>query len=313
MSMQPRSIAPISIAIAGLGKIARDAHLPAIAASADFSLCATASPDGASAGVPAYPALDALLIAHPGVAAVAVCTPPQVRRQVAMAAIAAGKHVLLEKPPAATLAEAEALVDAARQAGITLFAAWHSRFAAGVEPARRWLADKAIRRVTLTWKEDIRHWHPGQDWILAPGGMGVFDPAINALSIATAILPRFHVATARLAVPQGRHAPLAGELVFGGLPGPFTADLDFLQNGPQSWNITVETDQGTLALSLGGAELTIDGVRQALDDTGEYPALYAHFARLVRAGASEVDVRPLQLVADAFMLAETHQTAPFDW
>ncbi|MDE2595439.1 MAG: Gfo/Idh/MocA family oxidoreductase [Sphingomonadales bacterium] len=306
--------APIRIAIAGLGKIARDAHLPALAASADFTLVATASPDGAAAAdVPAYTALGAMLAAEPGIEAVAVCTPPQVRRAVAMEAIAAGKNVLLEKPPAATLAEAEALIEAARAAGVTLFAAWHSRYAPAVEPARAWLAGKAIRRVSLAWKEDIRHWHPGQDWILAPGGMGVFDPAINALSIATALLPRFHVASARLAVPEGRHAPLAGSLLFGGLAGPFTAELDFLQTGPQSWDIAIETDQGTITLSLGGARLAVDGVEQVLGDAAEYPPLYARFARLIRTRASEVDLRPLQLVADAFMVAEVEKTAPFAW
>ena len=305
--------APIRIAIAGLGKIARDQHVPAIAESEAFTLVATASPDGAEAGVPAYRALPALLAAHPEVDAVAICTPPQVRREVAMAAIAAGKHVLLEKPPAATLAEVDALIQAAQAHGVSLFAAWHSRFAPAVAPARRWLNGKAIRRVSLHWKEDIRHWHPGQDWILAPGGMGVFDPAINALSIATAILPSFHVASARLAVPQGRHAPIAGALQFGGLAGPFVAELDFLQTGPQSWDIIVETDAGTLALALGGSTLAIDGKAIALDEAGEYPSLYALFAELVHAGASEVDARPLQLVADAFMLAETETAPAFDW
>ena len=43
----------------------------------------------------------------------AICTPPQVRHRIAREALAAGKHVLLEKPPAATLSELEDLKDAA--------------------------------------------------------------------------------------------------------------------------------------------------------------------------------------------------------
>ncbi|MCE3519525.1 gfo/Idh/MocA family oxidoreductase, partial [Escherichia coli] len=68
-------------------------------------------------------------------------------------AIANGWHVFLEKPPGATLAEVEALRVAAEAKGISLFASWHSRYAPGVEPARRWLADKTLRNVTITWRE----------------------------------------------------------------------------------------------------------------------------------------------------------------
>jgi D-galactose 1-dehydrogenase len=42
----------------------------------------------------------------------------------------------------------------------------------------------------VEWKEDVRQWHPGQQWIWQPGGLGVFDPGINALSIVTWMLPR---------------------------------------------------------------------------------------------------------------------------
>jgi hypothetical protein len=43
--------------------------------------------------------------------------------------------------------------------------------------------------VEIVWHEDVRKWHPGQQWIWEPGGFGVFDPGINALSIATRIFP----------------------------------------------------------------------------------------------------------------------------
>ena len=98
------------------------------------------------------------------------------------AALSAGKHVLLEKPPAATVSELVDLQRRSTAAGLTLFATWHSQFNAGVEEARRQLAGRQIRRLEVTWKEDVRHWHPGQAWIWEPGGFGVFDPGINALS-----------------------------------------------------------------------------------------------------------------------------------
>src|SRR3546814_4182786 len=88
---------------------------------------------------------------------------------------------MLEKPPGATLSEVHALEALARKQGRTLFATWHSREAAAVEPARALLATRKIRSVRVEWKEDVRHWHPGQAWIWEPGGLGVFDPGINAL------------------------------------------------------------------------------------------------------------------------------------
>jgi D-galactose 1-dehydrogenase len=294
---------PIRVAVIGIGKIARDQHLPSIAADPDFVLAATMSPHGAGVdGVPHFRDLDALFADGSPVDAVALCSPPQVRYDLAARAIAAGVHVFLEKPPGATLAEVAALDEQAQAKSVTLFASWHSRYAAGVEPARAWLADKRIDRVAITWREDVRHWHPGQAWIWEPGGLGVFDPGINALSIATHILPRpFFLASGTLSMPANRAAPIAADLRFRDADGvPITMDLDWRQTGPQSWDILVETDAGTCLLSNGGAVLTLpDGKRESEDR--EYPALYARFAALIRDGASDVDTAPFRLVADAFL------------
>jgi L-arabinose 1- dehydrogenase len=82
------------------------------------------------------------------------------------------------------------LAELAKEHGRSLFASWHSRYAPGVETARTWLTARVIKSVQVLWKEDVRKWHPNQDWIWQPGGLGVFDPGINALSIMTRILPR---------------------------------------------------------------------------------------------------------------------------
>ena len=206
----------------------------------------------------------------------------------------------------------------AERSGTTLFAAWHSRYAAAVEPARRWLEGRAVRSARITWREDVRKWHPGQDWIFEPGGFGVFDPGINALSIATHILSRpFFVTEARLEVPANRGAPIAAQLSMRDNAGAAIAmDLDFLQQGPQSWDIAVETDDGTLVLSEGGGKLAVDGASGAAGDDalhGEYPSLYARFAELLASGTSDVDVAPLRLVADAFLRGRFVAVDTFDW
>jgi len=294
---------PIRIAVVGMGKIARDQHLPAIAGNPAFSLAATVSPrDSGVDGIPHHRSLDDLLAEGPAVDAVALCTPPQVRYGLASAALAKGVHVFLEKPPGATLAEVHALANQADRVGATLFASWHSRFAAGVAPARAWLAERRIDSVQVTWREDVRVWHPGQAWIWEPGGLGVFDPGINALSIITHILPRpFFLADAKLEIPENRAAPIAADLTFRDTAGaPIHMDLDWRQTGPQSWDIVVETDAGTLKLSQGGAVLTLPSETLHAEDM-EYPGLYARFATLIRGGRSDADVSPLTMVADAFL------------
>lgn len=297
---------PVRIGIVGLGKIARDQHLPAIDADEGFELRATASPDGGLAGVPGHATL-AEMIAAGGIDAVAICTPPAVRYALACEAIAAGLHVMLEKPPAATLSEAQDIAARAAARGVTLFAAWHSRHAAGVAGAKARLAGRRIDSVAIAWKEDIRRWHPGQEWILGPGGFGVFDPAINALSILTGIFPgAIVVERAQVTIPRGRAAPLAAAMAMRLANGaPVQADLDFLQTGPQTWTIAVETDAGTLVLADGGARL----IGEEASENREYPGLYARFGELIAAGASDMDVRPLQLVADAWLVAD-HQIGP---
>jgi D-galactose 1-dehydrogenase len=239
--------------------------------------------------------------------------PPVPRFDFAEAALLAGRHVMLEKPPGATLAEVHALQALALDRGLTLFATWHSRMAEAVAPATDWLKDKVIREAHITWREDVRKWHPGQDWVFQPGGMGVFDPGINALSILTEILPRpVHLTKARLEFPANRQTPIAAQLAFS---GNVTADFDWRQEGPQTWDITVRTDRGSLALRMGGNQLELDGkpVSGKDDIMGEYPALYARMADLVHSGASDVDLAPMVHVADALTLGERVTTAAFDF
>lgn len=308
------------IALVGIGKIARDQHVPALAASPDWELAATVSrdPEGV-AGVAHFTDLQAMLDARPDIEVVSLCLPPVPRYAYASAALKAGRHVMLEKPPGATLAECHALQALAAAQGRVIYASWHSRAAGMVAPARDWLAGRTLRRLRVIWKEDVRRWHPGQDWIFAPGGMGVFDPGINALSIVTAILPDpIHVIGADLHVPASRQAPIAAQIRFHHpTAAEVTADLDFLQTGEQTWTIAAETDQGAMQLHFGGSRMVVDGVEQPGADpdplNAEYPRLYAHMARLVAEGRSDMDLAPMVHVADAFTLGQRIAAAPFEF
>ena len=316
-----------TLGIVGFGKIARDQHLPSVAETGGFHLAGLVSPHGAGADDPAFAHIPVfrcpvfrsqgeMLAALPHLDAVAICTPPGVRHDLAAEALRAGKHVLVEKPPTATVSELQSLVAEARRAGLTLFTAWHSQFNTVVDAARDRLAGTRVRHATVTWKEDVRRWHPGQDWIWEPGGFGVFDPGINALSILTRILPSpIHVRAAELLVPENRATPIAVTLSMSGpAVGTLTAEFDFRQEGEQTWTIALELEDGVrLDLTHGGTRLFVDGSPVLAEPDTEYRRIYRHFRRLIDDGASDVDAAPLHLVADACLLARRRTTDAFHW
>ena len=306
-------MARIKIAIVGLGKIARDQHIPSLESSDAFELVAVASPHHQLDGLPSFADMETLLHAVPDVSAFALCTTPQVRYELARYALRHGRHVLLEKPPGVAVSEVLGLVDLAKQQGVALFASWHSRHARAVEPARAWLAGRKILGATVTWKEDVRVWHPGQPWIWKAGGLGVFDPGINALSILTRIIPgALALKSAELCYPGNCETPIAARLLLTDSGGAMThVDLDFRQTGPQTWDIDVETDAGRLKLSMGGKLMTVDDKPVEAEQSTEYANLYAHFAELVHGRRIDVDLAPLQLVADAFLRGQRVEVEPF--
>lgn len=303
---------PIRIALVGIGKIAVDQHLPALKGDNAFELAAAVSRSSRPNHIPTFQSLDDLIASDIKVDAVSFATPPQGRYELASTALEAGYHVMLEKPPAASVSEVEVLAALARERSKTLFTTWHSREAAAVEPAKAWLAGREIRRVEISWKEDVRRWHPGQGWIWQAGGLGVFDPGINALSIVTKLFPDgVRLTEAELVVPANCEAPIAAKLQMATRSAPVVAEFDWRQTGPQTWDITVETSSGTLLLTQGGAEMHIDGASAFVAADAEYPRLYKRFAKLIAARVCDVDVAPFRLVADAFLLGRRTATDPF--
>lgn len=291
------------LAIVGVGKIVRDQHLPAIAGNPDFELICTASRHGTVDGVASYGTIETMLEAVEDIEAVSLCMPPQYRYEAAYAALNAGKHVFLEKPPGATLSEVQDLVRLADSKGLSLFASWHSRYAPGVEAAKAFLASTKST-ACMSSGRGCAPLAPNQAWIWRAGGLGVFDPGINALSIITHILPRaLFLTKATLEFPENRDAPIAAELHFSDVTKmPVRAEFDWRQTGKQSWDIVAETAAGQMVLSEGGAKLSINGEQAVSEPEREYPALYERFAEIIKAGRSDVDLAPLTHVADAFLL-----------
>jgi predicted dehydrogenase len=132
--------------LAGTGYWARIAHAPALAGAEGVTFTAVwgrsrpaAEALAAEYNVTAYEDIDDFLAA---VDAVAFSVPPDVQAAIATRAAAAGKHLLLEKPVALSVAEADALVAAVQESGVSSVVFFTARF----EPeVRAWIAEVTAR------------------------------------------------------------------------------------------------------------------------------------------------------------------------
>ena len=304
---------PIRIAIIGFGKIAADQHVPAIAANPRFEMVASSSRSSKGVGQ-GFTDWRELIRSVEGLEAVAITTPPEPRYEIARECLLAGLHCLLEKPPTVGLAEIADLDCLAQAQQVSLFATWHARHHSTVEAAARALAGKRIASMRIQWHEDVHKWHPGQRWIWEAGGFGVFDPGINAFSIATRIFPgALFVESARLSIPENAQTPIAADVTFVSpvADGLLSASLDWRRSGDEEWTIAIETADGLrISLEGGGSSLSIDGERHEDSGPGEYPDIYRTFLDLIDERSSLVDVAPFRLVADCLLVGERRIVEP---
>ena len=300
---------PIRIGLVGLGKIARDQHIPTIASSPAFELAACVSRGNAQPGVPVFSDVGQMLRSA-ALDAVAIATPPAPRHGIARACIDAGVDVLLEKPPCSTLGEAQDLARRAGQAGQVLFAAWHSQFNEAVERAAAITRSEGLASLVIEWLEDAGKWHPGQQWPWEPGGFGVFDAGMNALSIVSRLsVDALLVESAMLTLHEAGQQAVAAEVTFRAPEGPFMGRFDWRHRGEERWSIEARTQAGTqVSLRGGGAELRIGG-RLIVSRSNEYEGVYTEFARLIAARESRMDLEPLRVVAD--ILLKGNRKIPF--
>ena len=304
---------PIRIAILGYGKIAEDQHVPAIQANPRFELAATSSRSGRGIAE-TFNDWRELIRSVEDLEAVAITTPPGPRYEITRECVLAGLHCLLEKPPTATLAEIEDLAGLAEAQQVSLYATWHARHHPAVEAAAKALAGKRIASMRIGWHEDVHKWHPGQQWVWDAGGFGVFDPGINAFSIATRIFPGpLFVRSAELSVPENSQTAIAAEIRFGSpeADGPLECGLDWRRTDGEEWTVEIQTADGTeVRLDEGGSKLSVNGSVLEAEGIGEYPDIYRQFANLLDECRSEVDISPLRLVADCLLVGSRRTVAP---
>ena len=192
----------VHVGLVGCGAIARRSHLPGLrAAGADVVAFASRSRASAEAAADQWGSGRVFddwraLVEDPDVEAVDVCSPNRSHAEVAVAAAEAGKHVLVEKPMACTLQEADRMIAAAEGAGVVLAVAHNLRLAAPFFTAHLLVGQGAVGDV-VGFRAGFGHGGP-QDW--APEATWFFDleqsggGALIDLGIHVADLIRFVVA-----------------------------------------------------------------------------------------------------------------------
>jgi predicted dehydrogenase len=160
-------MAEISIGLVGCGLHA-DAHVGGLLAVADrIRVTAVCDIDRARAEERAvqlgtgnvFVDYDALL-ARTDVDAVLLCLPHLVHAPAAIAAAAAGKHVLVEKPIATRLEDADAMIAAARAAGVTLMVGHNQRFMPEHQRIRELLDEGAIGQIESARADHQQEFQP---------------------------------------------------------------------------------------------------------------------------------------------------------
>jgi predicted dehydrogenase len=175
---------PTRVAIIGAGDISGQ-YLRSLTTYPDLAVTAVADLDPGRAraqaeafGVPAW-GTTAQVLAREDVDLVVNLTVPAAHAEVALAAIAAGKHVWGEKPLTLDRASARAVLDAARAAGVAVGNAPDTVLGPGVQTAHRLLAEGAIGEprtvLTLMQGPGPDAWHPRPQFLFAKGAGPLFD------------------------------------------------------------------------------------------------------------------------------------------
>jgi UDP-N-acetylglucosamine 3-dehydrogenase len=307
------SAAPTRIGVIGCGLIARRTHLPAYAASADADLVAVCSGRRASAesaaaefGVRRVHDDWRALIADPEIDAVDICAPNALHAPIAIAASQAGKHVLVEKPMALSLAEADAMIAAARAAERVLMVAHNLRYQPVYEAIKRIVADGLIGR-PLAARGVFMHagpdefWGATSDWFWqeqAAGGGALLDMGIHMIDLLRWFIDEpvveVEAMTARLAKPTFADDNAFVLLRFAGgaiasMQASWTArpfpDREVVIHGERG-HVALGRAQGeppALHVQDGGPE-TARKVDIALPAVSALVNPFVHFLRVVREG-----------------------------
>jgi xylose dehydrogenase (NAD/NADP) len=285
--------------ILGAARIARGALVPAIKASRNGRVAAVASRSAERAAAFAaelgiersYGSYDDLL-ADPEIDAVYNALPNSEHAPLTLRALAAGKHVLCEKPFALTAAEGEAMDEAARERGLVLMEAFMYRFHPQIERALDLVRGGAIGQLRLVRSSFLFNFdRPGDiRWDPTLGGGSLYDVGCYCLNAARTFAGREPISLSGFATSaaSGVDESFAGLLDFGeGLRASF--DSSFVL--PRQQRIELVGSEGSLTVvtpfTPGQADTTLvlNGQEETIPGADQYRIMAEHFADAVLNGA----------------------------
>lgn len=202
-------------------------------------------------------------ISDPSVDAVFVLTPPNTHADIALAALAHGKHVLLEKPLDASLERARKIVDTARAAGLTLGVVLQHRFREAALRLAEIVATRRLGRIEMAsmtvpwWRPQSYYDELGRGTRARDGGGVLITQAIHPLDLFRSLVDPVeviaaHKATTGLHRMETEDYAAAVVRVAGGAPGSIIATTAFYPGDPERIEI---------AGTLGSAQITGNRLR----------------------------------------------------
>jgi len=189
----------LKVGVIGCGAIAMNAHLPSYAKLPDLvkiQAVADIHEGRAKAAAQLYGVPEVFtdyrdMLVNADIDMVSVCTPNSLHAQQTIAAVRAGKHVLCEKPMATSLEDSRAMIEAAKQAGVTLMVGFTHRYFNFNRKAREYIQKGLIgqpmmMRVRFAHNGPYLSWSAMSDSFFEPelaGGGALLDMGIHAIDL----------------------------------------------------------------------------------------------------------------------------------
>lgn len=192
--MASPSSRPLGFGIVGLGMIA-DFHARALAQVTDAKLVGVATKDAAKGNAFAAKHGDLFiaksveeLVSRPDVDVVCITTPSGAHLEPALAAMRAGKHVVIEKPIEITLERADALLAAAKAAGVKVAPIFQARFGEGARTVKAAIDAGRLGRLVLAsayvkWHRAAEYYTGWKGTLQLDGGGALINQSIHAVDL----------------------------------------------------------------------------------------------------------------------------------
>jgi predicted dehydrogenase len=329
----------VNVALVGAGRIAEVAHLPAWRTRRDARVTVVVDADAGRAESLARGAAIAewttdyrAVIQRPDVDAVDICLPPHLHRPVTEDCLAAGKHVLLEKPLATTLPDARRLVAAARQSGRVLMIAENWPFSTAARRAQALLTEGVLGEVFLVKAHHeagfyIDRARDARGWVQRleeAGGGYLMDAGIHTISLARHLCGEFASVFAQ-ASPATPPTALEEDVVLvarfrSGALGAFDFTGRSRHLGERRLGFSLFGSRGVCDFDVwsGRVSWTVDGVRQDVEDarfSRGFAEEIAHFLDCITSGKPPLTSAEQQVASVATVLAiyrSVHEQRPVD-